>query len=77
MPLLKEQNTLASPHAWGSLLKTHYTAHLATGLGNVCTIEGVTCLSDEIDFGDYKIINGRLRVSEEPGFGMKLLSSVS
>ena len=74
MPLLKQQNTLASPHAWGSLLKTHYTAHLAAGLGNVCTLEGVTCLSDEIDFGEYKIENGMLRVSGKPGFGMKLLS---
>ena len=74
MPLLKQQNTLASPHAWGSLLKTHYIAHLAAGLGNVCTLEGVTCLSDEIDFGEYKIENGMLRVSGKPGFGMKLLS---
>jgi len=73
MPSLKEMNMLASPHAWGSLLKTHYTAHISAGLGNVCTIEGVTCLSDEIDFGDYKIIDGKLRVSEDSGFGMKLL----
>ncbi len=73
MPSLKEMNLLTSPHAWGSLLKTNYTAHLSAGLGNVCTIEGVTCLSDEIDFGDYKIIDGKLRVSEDPGFGMKLL----
>ncbi|MBA7578198.1 hypothetical protein ES708_20060 [subsurface metagenome] len=73
MPSLKEMNVLASPHAWGSLLKSHYIAHISAGLGNVCTIEGVTCLSDEIDFGDYKIIDGKLRVSEDPGFGMKLL----
>ena len=73
MPRLVEMGTLASPHAWGSLLKTHYSAHLAAGLDNVCTLEGVTCLSDEIDFGDYRIENGRLRVSEQPGFGMKLL----
>jgi L-alanine-DL-glutamate epimerase-like enolase superfamily enzyme len=65
--------TLASPHAWGSRLKTHYAAHLSAGLGNVCTLEGVTCLSDEIDFGDYPIIDGKMRVSDEPGFGMKLL----
>jgi D-galactarolactone cycloisomerase len=73
MPSLKEMNILSSPHAWGSMLKTNYTAHISAGLGNVCTIEGVTCLSDEIDFGDYKIIDGELRVSEDPGFGMKLL----
>jgi len=73
MPELIELDTLASPHAWGSLLKTHYAAHIAAGLGNVCTLEGVTCLSDEIDFGDYPIIDGNLRVSDKPGFGMKLL----
>lgn len=73
MPSLIRSSTLASPHAWGSLLKTHYAAHLAAGLGNVCTLEGVTCISDEIDFGDYKIQDGKLHVSEKPGFGMKLL----
>lgn len=73
MPELKEMDTWASPHAWGSLLKTHYTAHLAAGLGNIVTIEGVTCFSDEIDFGDYKIKNGKLITSNAPGFGMKLL----
>jgi L-alanine-DL-glutamate epimerase-like enolase superfamily enzyme len=73
MPSLIELSTLASPHAWGSLLKTHYVSHISAGLGNVCTIEGVTCFSDEIDFGDYKIIDGKIKVSEQPGFGMKLL----
>jgi len=73
MPYLIKYKILSSPHTWGSLLKTHYTAHLAAGLGNVITIEGVTCLSDDIDFGNYKIINGKLRVSDDPGFGMKLM----
>jgi L-alanine-DL-glutamate epimerase-like enolase superfamily enzyme len=73
MPSLVEMETYASPHAWGSLLKTHYSAHLSAGLGNVCTLEGVTCLSDDIDFGDYAITDGKLRVSDQPGFGMKLL----
>ena len=73
MPSLKELNITTSPHAWGSMQKTHYVSHLAAGLGNVCTLEGVTYLSDEIDFGDYKIKDGKLKVSEQPGFGMKLL----
>lgn len=74
MPSLIELNTFASPHNWGSMLKTHYSMHISAGLGNVCTIEGVTCLSDEIDFGDYKIVEGKLQVSEQPGFGMKLIT---
>jgi len=73
MPQLKEYNMWASPHAFGSMLKTNYITHLAASLGNVVTIEGVTCISDDIDYGDYKIENGNIRVSEQPGFGMKLL----
>ena len=37
------------------------------------TYEGVTCISDDIDYGDYKIKEGKIQVSEKPGFGMKLL----
>jgi len=73
MPKLKEYNMLASPHAFGSMLKTHYITHIAAACGNVVTIEGVTCISDDIDYGDYKIKGGKIQVSEEPGFGMKLL----
>jgi L-alanine-DL-glutamate epimerase-like enolase superfamily enzyme len=73
MPQLKEYNMLASPHAFGSMLKTHYISHIAAACGNVVTIEGVTCLSDDIDYGDYGIKNGKIQVSDAPGFGMKLL----
>lgn len=73
MPKLREIKMLASPHTWGNRLKTNYTAHLSAGLGNICTVEGVTCLSDDIDYGDYPIVEGKIKVSEAPGFGMKLL----
>lgn len=73
MPRLQKMGMLASPHAWGNRLKTHYTVHLAAGLGNVATVEGVTCLSDDIEYGDYPIVNGKIKVSIAPGFGMKLL----
>ena len=70
---LKKIGMTSSPHAWGNLLKTRYTTHLAAGIGNVVTIEGVTCLSDDIYYGDYPIINGKVQVSDLPGFGMTLL----
>ncbi len=73
MPQLKKYNMLASPHAFGSMLKTHYIVHMAAACGNVVTIEGVTCISDDIDYGDYKIEDGKIQVSDKPGFGMKLL----
>ena len=73
MPELKKLNILASPHAWGSQLKTYVTAHLTGGCGNTATIEGVTSISDQIDFGDYRLESGKLIPSSAPGFGMKLL----
>ncbi len=73
MPKLIQHQTLAAPHTWGNAMKTNYSVHLAAGLGNSTTIEGVTCESDDIDFGDYPIVDGKVQVSEAPGFGMKLL----
>ena len=70
---LKNYKMLASPHAFGSMLNTHYITHIASALGNVVTIEGVTCFSDQIEFGDYKLIDGKIQVSDAAGFGMKLL----
>mgnify|MGYP001177650559 FL=1 len=72
IPFLRKHKAMASPHTWGSMLKTHYVSHLAAGLESTAIIEGVTCLSDDIDYGDYKIIDGKLIVSDAPGFGMKL-----
>jgi len=73
MPQLKKYNMLASPHSFGSMLKTHYNVHIAAACGNVVTIEGVTCISDDIDYGDYNIADGKIQVSDKPGFGMRLL----
>lgn len=73
MPELKKMGMLSSPHAWGDRLKTNYSVHLAAGLGNVTTIEGVTCLSEDIDYGNYPFIDGKIKVSDDPGFGMKLM----
>lgn len=73
IPELKRMKSTASPHAWGDKLKTIYTAHLAAGMGNIPIIEGVTCISEDIDYGNYPIQKGNILVSDAPGFGMKLL----
>ncbi len=73
MPKLKEHGLLASPHNWGDYLKTIYTAHLAGGLGNVVTNEGVTCFSSDIDFGLSRLDKTVFIPSDAPGFGMTLL----
>lgn len=73
MPSLIQYGVQASPHAWGSLLKTFYTAHMAGGLGNTVTIEGVTSTSDDVDLSGYVIKDGKLIPPNAPGFGLKLL----
>jgi D-galactarolactone cycloisomerase len=70
---LISRGILASPHTWGDRLKTNYTVQLAAAQGNIPTIEGVTCLSDDIDYGNYELKDGLISVSNAPGFGMKLL----
>ncbi len=72
MPSLIEMGMLTSPHGWGTMVKSHYITHLSAGMGNVCTIEGATIISDDIDLGEYEIENGKITVSEDPGFGMEL-----
>ncbi|MGH2622756.1 MAG: enolase C-terminal domain-like protein, partial [Sphingobacterium sp.] len=76
MPDLKRLGVQASPHAWGSLLKSYYTAHLAGGLENTVTIEGVTSTSDDVDLSGFKIQNGKLIPPTSPGFGMPLLKKL-
>ncbi len=72
MPRLVKSRTLASPHAWGSGLKTVYAAHLLGGLGNGASIEGVTCSHEHVDFGENVIRDGKLQLASRPGFGMTL-----
>ncbi len=73
MPELKRLNVFASPHAWGSQIKTNAVAHLTGAYGNTVTIEGVTCISDDVDLGNYRLQDGKLIPSAAPGFGMTLL----
>lgn len=56
---------------------TYYNAHLAGAMGNTPTIEGVTCESDDVNFGDYILEDGKLIPSSDPGFGMELLKNYS
>lgn len=72
LPQLIKQNIQASPHAWGSGLKTIYVAHLVGGLGGAPTIEGVTTSHEDVDYGDNVIRHGKQQVSSAPGFGLRL-----
>lgn len=73
LPSLEKRGVLTSPHTWGTRLKTVYTAHLAWGLGNTLTVEGVTCFSKDIDYSLYNPDQeGNLVKNDAPGFGLKL-----
>jgi len=71
-PRLKETGMMMSPHAWGDTLKAFYCTHLTGAFGNTPAIEGVTCVSDDIDLSAYRLIRGRITPPSSPGFGMKL-----
>jgi len=70
MPQLDGLPVSASPHAWGRPLKTLYAAQLAAGLGNVGIVEGVPGSTERVDAGNYRFEDGRLTISERPGFGL-------
>jgi D-galactarolactone cycloisomerase len=74
MPELIRADVFASPHCWGDPLKTHYVAHLAAGLGNVVTIEGIPATSGEVDLSGYQLRKGNIVPPDTPGFGMQLLA---
>jgi L-alanine-DL-glutamate epimerase-like enolase superfamily enzyme len=77
MPELTRAGVFASPHCWGDPLKSHYVAHLAAGLGNVVTIEGVPATSGDVDLSGYRLCEGDITPADEPGFGMRLDRNVS
>ncbi|MCL2057689.1 MAG: hypothetical protein FWH01_01335 [Oscillospiraceae bacterium] len=64
---------MASPHAWGEVIKTHYSAHIAAAYPlNVHYIEAVLGESEGVDYSGYILKNGVLNLPEKPGFGMDL-----
>ncbi len=72
LPALLKTGTQASPHTWGSALKTIYTAHFVAAFGNCPTVEGVTTATEEVDFGGNVLRDGAMQVSDAPGFGLAL-----
>ena len=72
MPLLRQLDVRASPHTWGCPVNTMYAAQVASGLGNVITVEGVPGATSGVDTSGYVLSEGVLSVSNDPGFGMSL-----
>ena len=72
MSQLKEAGVQASPHAWMWTMRTHQTAQLAAGVGNIPIVEGIPGRARGIDYSAYKMRAGKLVMPDEPGFGFRL-----
>lgn len=74
MKEIEANGWLASPHAWGQVVKTHYCAHLAAAYPHhIPYIEAVLGESEGVDYGGYALHNGIMTLPEKPGFGMDLI----
>jgi L-alanine-DL-glutamate epimerase-like enolase superfamily enzyme len=66
-------NGKISPHAWGLKIKTHYAASFCAGYPGVSYVEGITDITEGVDFESYTLSEGYLKVPDKPGFGMDLI----
>ncbi len=74
MKEIEEKGYLASPHAWGNVVKTHYCAHLAAAYPHhIPCIEAVLGEAEGVDYGGYELHNGIMTLPDRPGFGMDLI----
>lgn len=74
MPQIVTNGCLASPHAWGDVVKTHYCAHLAAAYPHhIPCVEAVLGCSEGVDDSAYALSESMLAVPDKPGFGMELI----
>lgn len=74
MKEISKNGWLASPHAWGTVTKTHYCAHLAAAYPHhIPCVEAVPGSIEGVDLSGYHLKNGVIRIPEQPGFGMDLI----
>lgn len=74
MKEIQANGWLASPHAWGTVVKTHYCAHLAAAYPHhIPFIEAVLGETEGVDYGGYELNCGVMTLSAKPGFGMDLI----
>lgn len=65
---------LASPHAWGLVVKTCYCAHLAAAYPHhIPCVEAVLGESEGVDYSGYRLDEGTLIIPQESGFGIRLI----
>jgi len=73
MPELVKAGVKASPHTWAWTPRTHYSAQLGAGVGNLVIVEGIPGGAREIDYSSYRMDKmGNLILPGEPGFALRL-----
>jgi L-alanine-DL-glutamate epimerase-like enolase superfamily enzyme len=72
LPLIEEVGLLAAPHNWASHLLNYYIPHFGRGISSFCMAETDTSVIREVDTSSYRLINGKLEIPDEPGFGLEL-----
>lgn len=73
LPACAAAGVLASPHAWGDVLKTQYCAHLAAAYPyQIPYVESVLGTTEGIDDSAYRLENGALMLPQGPGFGLTI-----
>lgn len=74
MKEISRNGWLASPHAWGTVTKTHYCAHLAAAYPHhIPCVESVPGSIEGVDFCGYSLERGIMQIPDKPGFGMELV----
>ncbi len=71
MPELKQAGLRVVPHLWGGTPRPFYCAHLGAGLGNMPIIEGIPGVGRNLDYSQFRIVDGKLYVPKTPGFGIR------
>lgn len=77
MKSLSARGWLASPHTWGDITKTYYTAHLAAAYPHhIPCVEAVPGTIEGIDMSGYSLEKGILSLPDRPGFGMDFIWNI-
>jgi L-alanine-DL-glutamate epimerase-like enolase superfamily enzyme len=72
LPLIEETGLLAAPHNWASYLLNYTIPHFGRGIRCFCMGETDTSTVPEVDASRYPMIEGKLEIPDEPGFGLEL-----
>jgi L-alanine-DL-glutamate epimerase-like enolase superfamily enzyme len=73
MPQIEKIGALASPHAWGDVIKTNYCAHLAAAFPrHIPSVEAVLGETEGMAPSEYVLENGILTIPRKSGFGMEI-----